>query len=161
MRTILFFLLFTSFCSAQNILSLAENETAPKATITDAAFIEGHWKGEAFGGIAEEIWTSGLGNSMMFSFRLVIDGVVDFYEIGHIIEKDGTLKLQLKHFGPDLKGLEEKDVTQDYVLVKKEANTLYFDGITYSKINDSELVVYVRIKENGATQDLRFKFKKH
>lgn len=160
MKAILFFLLCTTLCSAQNILSSSENEAAPEATIQDAAFIEGHWKGEAFGGLAEEIWTSGLGNSMMFSFRLVIDGVVDFYEIGQIIEKDNTLQLQLKHFGPDLKGWEEKDETQDYILVKKESNTLYFDGITYSKVNDSELIVHVRIKENGTTQELTFKFKK-
>jgi len=51
---------------------------------------------------------------------LVVDGKVDFYEIGPIIEKDNSLLLQLKHFGADLKSWEKKDETQDFELVKKK-----------------------------------------
>jgi len=48
--------------------------------------LQGHWKGEAFGGITEEIWSPPLGDSMMFVFKLVDEGKVVFYEIGGIRE---------------------------------------------------------------------------
>ncbi len=161
MQTLSVFLLFTCFCFSQNTLTLAENAKSPKATLADARFLEGHWKGEAFGGVTEEIWTSGIGDSMLFSFRLVVDGKVDFYEIGHIIAKEDSLLLQLKHFGADLKGWEEKDETQDFKLVKKEENKLYFSGLTYEKISENEMNAYVVIaNEDGSTEEITFNFKK-
>tara|TARA_R110000796_G_scaffold37722_4_gene95271 strand:- start:165567 stop:165992 length:426 start_codon:yes stop_codon:yes gene_type:complete len=140
---------------------MVENTISPTAKITDAHFIEGHWKGEAFGGKTEEIWTAAEGNSMLFTFRLVIDGKVNFYEIGHIIEDGESLLLQLKHFNSDLKGWEEKDETEDFKLLKKEKNILYFDGITYQKINENEMNAYV-LSENkdGTTEELKFNFKR-
>ncbi|MDP5231205.1 MAG: DUF6265 family protein [Cellulophaga sp.] len=161
MKALCIFLLFTTFCFSQNTITLAEDETSPKATITDASFMEGHWKGEAFGGDTEEIWTSAMGDSMLFSFRLVVDGKVNFYEIGHILEKGDSLILQLKHFGGDLKGWEEKDETQDFKLVKKEENKLYFSGLTYEKVSDTQMNAHVVIaNEDGSTEEVTFNFKK-
>lgn len=143
-------------------MSLAENAVSPKATLADAHFMTGHWKGQDFGGITEEIWTAGEGNSMLFTFRLVIDGKVNFYEIGHIIETDNSLLLQLKHFGGDLKGWEEKNETKDFKLVKKEPNKLYFDGMTYEQVNANELNVYVLVdNKEGTQEEMKFNFKRH
>ncbi len=55
---------------------------SPQATLQDIAWISGYWKGEAFGGITEEMWSNPLGNSMMFAFKLVVDDKVKFYEHG-------------------------------------------------------------------------------
>ena len=161
MKVLFFTLLVCSSCFSQHTLSMVENTISPTAKITDAHFIEGHWKGEAFGGKTEEIWTAAEGNSMLFTFRLVIDGKVNFYEIGHIIEDGESLLLQLKHFNSDLKGWEEKDETEDFKLLKKEKNILYFDGITYQKINENEMNAYV-LSENkdGTTEELKFNFKR-
>ena len=161
MKSTLIFLLFTLVSTAQNTLQLAENEKSPSATLADASFMTGHWIGQDFGGTTEEIWTEANGNSMLFSFRLVIDGKVDFYEIGHIIEEAGTIKLQLKHFSGDLKGWEEKDETEDFKLVKKEKNKLYFSGLTYERKSDTELTAYVLVSNNeGTAQEMEFNFKK-
>ncbi|WP_282132248.1 DUF6265 family protein [Cellulophaga baltica] len=161
MKPFYLLLLVTGFCTAQNTFSLGEDETAPKATLEDASFMTGHWVGEAFGGISEEIWTKAEGDSMMFSFRLVIEGKVDFYELGHIIEEGETIHLQLKHFSGDLDGWEAKDEFQDFPLVKKEKNKLYFDGLTYERISDQEMIAYVLTEEeDGSTQELKFTFKK-
>lgn len=161
MKFFFLILLLPSFCFSQNTISLEENGVSPQATIADAYFMEGHWKGEAFGGMTEEIWTSAMGDSMLFSFRLVVDGKVNFYEIGHILEKDDSLILQLKHFGGDLKAWEEKDETQDFKLVKKEDNKLYFSGLTYEKISDTEMNAHVVIaNEDGTTEEVTFIFKK-
>jgi len=122
---VLLLLGFTSV-EAQNTRQLKEGETSPKATLKDVLWLQGHWQGEAFGGIAEEIWSPPRGESMMFVFRLVNDDTVSFYEVGHIKEIDGTLILQLKHFDGNLKGWEEKDDTVDFKLVKiKDVKVLW------------------------------------
>ena len=54
---------------------------SPKATLEDVSWISGYWRGEALNGEVEEIWSSPLGNSMVASFKLVVDDNVKFYEI--------------------------------------------------------------------------------
>jgi hypothetical protein len=130
---------------------------SPKATLNDVAWIAGHWKGEAFGGITEEIWTPPLGNSMMGAFKLLENGTVSFYEIETISEENGTLILRLKHFHSNLKGWEEKDETIDFPLVKIEKDKVYFEGMTFERISANEMNIYVVIGEDETTGD-EYKF---
>jgi len=155
-------LLLISFsCKAQNnTLKFEQGMTSPKANLSQVSWMEGHWKGEAFGGITEEIWSPPLGDSMMFSFKLVSDDKVVFYELGGIRQVDDTLIFQLKHFGNDFKGWEEKDETIDAKLIKIENNRAYFDQFTFEKISDSEINIYVVIEENGKTEEVKFNYKK-
>lgn len=154
-------LFFVSFTYAQsNTLKFTENSVSPKAKLSDVSWIAGHWKGEAFGGIIEEIWSPPLGDSMMFSFKLVVDQKVVFYEIGGIREVDNTLLFQLKHFGADFKGWEEKDETVDAKLVKIEDNRVYFDQFTFEKISDNEINIYVVIADEGDVNEVKFNYKK-
>ena len=145
---------------SQNTLSLGENDTSPKADIKDVAWIAGHWQGEAFGGIAEEIWSPPLGNAMVASFRLIVDNQVSFYEIETITEENESLILRLKHFHANLIGWEEKDETVDFPLVKIERDKAYFSGLTFEKVSDKEMHVYVRISdEEGNQQEMKFPYK--
>jgi len=148
--------------SNTNTIQLSENATSPNASLNDVSWIQGHWKGEAFGGITEEIWSPPLGDSMMFVFRLISDNKVQFYEVGGIRQVDETLLMQLKHFHGDFKGWEEKDKTVDFKLVKIEDNNVYFEGLTFEKISDNEMNVYVVIEEKeGEHQELKFNYKRH
>jgi hypothetical protein len=158
--SLLLFLFATLSCIGQNTLSLQEGATSPKATLSEISWMEGHWKGEAFGGITEEIWSPPLGGSMMFSFKLVVDGVVNFYELGHIRELDETLIFELKHFGGDLKGWEEKEEVQSFKLVKTTENKLYFEGFTFERISDIEINIYGLIHESDKEEELKFNYKK-
>lgn len=153
-------LIFGSFwVQAQNTLPFEENGQSPKANLSHIEWLAGHWKGEAFGGIAEEIWSPPLGGVMMFSFRLVADGTISFYEFGHILETDTTLILQLKHFDGDLMGWEEKDETIDFKLVKVEENRLFFDDFTIERISDQEINMYVLIEEeDGTNNEVKFNY---
>ncbi|AUC82793.1 DUF6265 family protein [Lacinutrix sp. Bg11-31] len=154
-------IVFLSSCNAQqNILKFPENGKSPKANLNQVSWIEGRWLGEAFGGITEEIWSPPLGDSMMFSFKLVSEGKVVFYEFGGIRQVDDTLIFQLKHFENDFKGWEEKDETIDAKLVKIEDNRAYFDGFTFEKISDSEINIYVEMEEKSKTEELKFNYKK-
>lgn len=154
-------LLITFSVKAQNTISFEEGSTSPKATLEDVSWIEGHWLGEAFGGITEEIWSPPLGDSMMFSFKLIVDGKVQFYELGHIQQIDETLLLQLKHFHGNLKGWEEKDETVDFKLNKIEGNRIYFDEFTFEKINENEINLYVVVgNEDGTSEEVKFNYKR-
>lgn len=160
MKCLLLILLASaSFLHAQNTVSFEEGMTSPKASLENITWLAGHWKGDAFGGVAEEIWSPPLGGSMLFSFRLVADEAVHFYEFGHILEVDGTLMLQLKHFDRDLKGWEEKADTVDFKLVKIEDDKFYFDDFSIERISDQEINMYVVIEEDdGSENEVQFNY---
>jgi len=97
----------------------------------------------------------------MFSFKLVSDGQVGFYELGHIRELDNTLVYELKHFHGDLKGWEEKDEVQSFKLVKVDGKRVYFEGFTFEKVSNDEINIYAQIgDEDGSAEEVTFNFKK-
>ena len=123
--------------------------------------ISGHWRGEAFGGITEEIWSPPFGESMMFVFKLTLGDSVLFYESGAIMEEDESLILKLKHFNRDFTGWEEKNETVDFRLVKVETNKLYFEGFTFEKINIDEINIYVDIEDKeGNISETKFNYRR-
>jgi len=156
---------FFTACMAQekitNTMVFNEEMKSPKATLADVSWVQGHWKGTAFGGVTEEIWSPPLGDSMMFVFKLVANGSVQFYEIGGIRQVDDTLIFQLKHFNNDFTGWEEKDETVDAKLVKIETNRVYFDEFTFERISDDEINVYVVVEENNQKEEVKFNYKKY
>jgi hypothetical protein len=132
---------------------------SPKAEISQISWLEGHWKGEALGGFAEESWLPIAGGSMVGTFRLIVNDEVSFYEIMTITEEEGTLILRLKHFNADLKGWEEKEETEDFKLVKIEKNAAYFDELTMKRSGKDGLDVYVRMhQKDGNFSELHFPY---
>jgi len=158
MRIILILILSCSMAHifGQNTRKL--NGKSPEATLDQVSWIAGHWQGEVFGGIAEEVWTPPLGDSMMGSFKLVIDGKVDFYEICVIRQVGETIMLQLKHFYGNLKGWEEKDETVDFPLVEVGSEVVFFDGLTFKKITEDEMHVSVVISDDEQMNEVVFKY---
>lgn len=134
---------------------------SPSATLVDISWIQGHWRGPAFGGISDEIWSPPLGKSMMCAYRMIKDDMVQFYEIETITEENGSLILRLKHFNDDLKGWEEKDETVDFRLVKVTENKVFFDGYTYEKVSDDEINAYVVIDHGGEKIEVKFSYKRY
>ncbi len=141
-------------------LELDEGAT-PKGTLADVAWIAGHWRGEALGGTAEEIWSPPLGNSMMGVYRLVKDGQVSFYEILTIAAESETLILRLKHFHPDLAGWEERGESVDFPLVRAEPGKAYFSGMTFLLKDEDTLEVYVANRQkDGTVGELAFLYRR-
>jgi len=143
-----------------NILFLAEGKKSPSAKLSVVKWMQGHWRGEAFGGVIEEVWAPALGDSMMGAFKLVVAGKVKFYEIEAISEEDGSLIFRLKHFHSDLKGWETKDKTLDFKLVKVKDDKVYFDGLTLEKISDDSVNIYVAIDERGKVTEHKFSYQR-
>lgn len=150
--------LFTLSCKAQNTLHYNDEKGSPKATLNDLKWLSGNWKGASEMGNFEENWSEASAKSMLFSFKMWNDKEVFFYEIGHIVEKDKSLVLELKHFDKELKGWEKQDEKESFRLVKIDGTKFYFDKITYEKIDDHHMIVYVLMEENG--EELIFNFKK-
>lgn len=155
---------FSSAIMAQsefpNCKFLEEGETSPKSDLKAVEWLAGHWQGEAFGGITEELWTPPLGNSMMGSFKLLVDEQVSFYEIMVISEEEESLILRLKHFHGDLKGWEEKDETHDFKLVNVSPNKVFFEGFTLEKINENVINIYVVIEDAGKQEEMKFPYQR-
>lgn len=160
MKKTFFFLLLliTSFSFAQNTLHYNDEKGSEKATLKDIEWLAGNWTGEAFGGTFEENWSNPSGGSMLFNFKLVVDGKVVFYELGHIIEKEKTLLYQIKHFSANLKGWEEKDHSEDFRFIKKDKNRFYFDNFTFEKVSDNEVNLYAYFEDTK--EEVVFNFKK-
>lgn len=159
MKKALFLLLIiTSFGFAQNTLHYNDEKGSEKATLQDIKWLEGNWTGEAFGGYFQENWSEAIAGTMMFDFKLVIDNKIEVYELGHIVEKEGTLLYQIKHFGPDLKGWDEKEKSSDFRFIKKEKNRMYFDNFTFEKISENEVNVYAYFEDSK--EEVVFNFKK-
>ena len=156
-----FCVLSISQVNAQNTLALEDGEKSPEASIQQVAWLEGHWKADALGGIAEEYWSAPAGNAMMGMFRLLRDDRTIFYEIFTITEEAGSLLLRIKHFHPDLKGWEEKDDTVDFPLVKITEDGAWFDGLTMLKKDEDNLMVYVRSESrDGTVSELMFPYQR-
>ncbi|AXT19620.1 hypothetical protein D7030_09860 [Flavobacteriaceae bacterium AU392] len=151
---VLIVLIITISCQAQS-----DKQLEPK--LENIAWISGNWKGKAFGGIVEEIWSEPSGGSMMATFKLINNSKVVFYEIEIIREVNNTLILQLKHFNNDLKGWETKDETVDFPLKEITKDKVVFEGMTFEKINDNEMNVFVDIKNNnGKVEVVKVNYKK-
>lgn len=153
----LLFLTFSITIYSQNTLKLDNSKGSPKANLEQVSWISGYWVGEAMGGQTEEVWTDPLGDSMMGSFKIVVNGEVRFYELCTISEVNESLVLRIKHFNNNLTGWEEKDKTIDFPLVKIENNKAFFDDLTFEKINDNELNIYVVI--DGKEEVFNYKLK--
>lgn len=143
-----------------------EQETQLKDTLApkleNIKWISGNWKGEAFGGQTEENWSEPSGGSMMATFKLINEGQVSFYEIEIIREVENSLILQLKHFDNDLKGWETKNETVDFPLIKITPTQVIFEGMSFEKVSDTEMNVYVDIKnEDGEVEIVKFNYKKN
>ncbi len=143
-----------------NTLTYSDSLGSSKADLNSIRWVEGHWKGEAFGGITEEVWTPPLGGSMMCAFKLVVDGKVKFYELVTISEESNTLVLRLKHFHSNLKGWEDKDKTVDFRLVKVTDDKIYFDEFTFERVGKRKMNIYVVIESKGKREEVKFAYTK-
>jgi len=153
-KIILILLLITLSCKAQS-----KEQLEPK--LENISWISGTWKGEAFGGITEEIWSKPSGGSMMATFKLINDGKVTFYEIEIIREVNNTLMLQLKHFNNDLKGWEAKDETVDFPLKEITKDKVVFEGMTFERVNTTEMNIFVDIhNDDGTVENIKFNYHK-
>jgi hypothetical protein len=145
--------------NTENTVRLANGAASPPATITDMAWLAGHWTGDGLGGQVEEIWSGPQAGAMMGMFRLVREGKTSFYELMTLVEENGRLSLRVKHFNPDLTGWEEKGETVDFPLVAIAGDRYHFDGLTFHRHGSDAVTIYVAISaKDGAVREEAFRY---
>jgi hypothetical protein len=127
---------------------------APRATLSEFAWLAGHWAGTGLGGSSEEMWMPAAGGAMLGSFRQLKDGAVVFYELLTLVERDNTVVLRLKHFNADLTGWEEKAQVLEFRLVELTATKAVFDAMTFTREGDDAFRVALRLRDRK-TNDVR------
>lgn len=123
-------------------------------------WLVGHWKGECFDGVGEEIWSEPVGGAMMGMFRFIKNGKPDFYEFCHLIENDGEVELRLKHFTANMVGWEEKEDFVSWKLLEVTPKKAVFEALTMELVADNELVMYLDIAykaDSVVTETFNFK----
>lgn len=130
----LLLLFFTCF------LSKTHAQAQPnKGSVTDVAFIQGHWKATTPEGQSiEGVWLQPEGENILGFMRMMRAGKADLYEILAYEQTEQGLVSMVKHFKPGLLGLEEKDKHDRYSLKK------YMEG---SAFNPSKIIPLNKIEE--------------
>lgn len=136
-----------------NTYRLAEGESRPIATIADAGWLAGSWRGTAFGQKTEETWNAPSAGTMVGMFKLYGDDGVSFYELMLLTVEDNTLHLLVKHFNPDFTAWEEKADYVRFSLVKLEKDALHFGGLSFYRRSDDLIEGYIVMRNNEGVSE--------
>ncbi len=146
---------------AAALASLGLAEGAPDAApapvdISVAAWLQGQWEGEGFGGRVEEGYSAPRAGAIVGYFRWTVGDEVKLYELCTIVQEGGTLAYRVKHFDAAFKGWEEKDRFHSFAFLRAEEGTLYFDGLTLRRTgpDSMESVVSIRGKDGQARDEV-------
>ncbi|MGI9627793.1 MAG: DUF6265 family protein [Longimicrobiales bacterium] len=132
-----------------------------QGTVAEMSWLTGHWRGQALGGVVDEVWLEPTEGAIAGMFQLATEEGVQFYEIFAIREVEGSLVLNLKHFNADIGGWEEKEETEDFHLLKLEPRAAYFDGLTYRSVSDNEIEAFVVVTNNdGSVSEYQFRYQR-
>lgn len=128
-------------------------------SLDDLSWLVGRWVGKGFGGVCEEVWQPSSGGSMIGTFRLIVDGKAQFYELMTITMESGKPTMKLKHFNADLTGWEEKDKFVTFEFVSMLDSGILFEGLKYHKVTDGALTVTVMVgSSDGETSEQLIEF---
>lgn len=137
---------------------ISTDSISKKVDINALGWLAGYWQGHGMGGIVEEVWTPASAGSMMCVFKFFRDNEVQFYEIITISEVNESLALRLKHFDRNLHGWEEKAEVVEFPFVEITENRVVFEGLTFEKVSDREMKVYVDIQNGDTIREMVFRY---
>ncbi len=123
-------------------------------SIDDFAWLAGHWRGEGLGGVCEEVWSQPLAGTMMGSFRLVVNGEIQFYELMVLGEDAEGMALKVKHFDKDFIAWEDKEDAIRFRFESVEPNDAKFSGLTMNRDGD-KLDLRIRLSSAGGMSSWR------
>jgi hypothetical protein len=138
----------------------AQAQTAPAATIDDAAWLAGRWVGEGFGGQMEEAWTPPVGGQMVGHFRYWREGEPQFYEFLMMDVVEGGVRMRVKHFNPDMVGWEEKDGWVTFEPVSAGLDALVFNGLAIRRESEDRIVMTIRLRRNDVVEEEALRFRR-
>ena len=129
----------------EHTFKLDDPDNRPAATLEDVAWLVGSWSGEAFGNKFEEVWNPPSAGSMIGFFKLLSGDEVVFYELLLLVEAQGSLSLNVKHFNADFTAWENKEDYVTFRFVKAEQDALHFSGISFYRVDEDTMHAYLRM----------------
>lgn len=152
-------LALTGIAIALSSMMLPAKEEVAKAIefdINNYSWLAGHWTGDGFGGVSDEVWSLPAGGIMMGVYRNIQKGKVVFYEF---ITLDET-GMKLKHFTPEMKSWEEKEDYVHFEMIEATADKLTLKGLVLERKSDTEMDISLKMKENGVVRTEVFHMKR-
>ena len=141
--------------------------TAP--SISEMAWIAGHWVDESDGDLSEETWLPPSGDSVAGMWRWVVSGKVKLYELLTITAEPDGLVMRLRHFDRAGVGWEDKDHPVVLRRVRAKEGEAVFEGqgtkgflrLTYRRVDPETLtgVLETGTSEKDATRE-EFRFRR-
>ncbi|MEZ6043152.1 MAG: DUF6265 family protein [Planctomycetaceae bacterium] len=141
----------------ENTLQLNQGNAVSEVNLEKLQWLQGYWIGEGFGGVCEEVWLPVLGDAakseqhMTGTFRLVVNGELEFSEFFLFARRENQWTLRLKHFGKDFKSWEAQDDYTEFPLIRVEGRTAWFRGLTYRINQNDELEAIVALKQKDGS----------
>lgn len=89
-----------------SLARVARAEDEAGVTLASLAWLQGDWRGQAFGGEIQEVWLAPAGGMMHGVFRLEVDGRVRISEYLQIAEEESGVLMRFAHFRPDYSTVE-------------------------------------------------------
>lgn len=123
--------------------------------ITAFSFLAGTWSAETDSGIAEEMWSSPRGESLMGCFRWCEkDGATKMVELLSIARERDAVRMRIRHFSDTLAAKEEADKPITLKLEHMVGEKFTFRGETNA--GDVDTIVY-DMRSDTLVIDITFK----
>jgi translation initiation factor IF-1 len=129
-----------------------EGQKPPPAELADLSFFEGLWRGEVFGLTVEHQVMSATRGQMPGLVRIMSEDRVVMFELSSFIETGGSLTYRNRHFEHDLVAKQQPHDYVDRTLVAKAEGVLYFNGITFARVDESHCVVTFTLMDEDGQQ---------
>lgn len=115
-----------------------------EATLSDFAWLAGHWQGNLTGRIVEEIWSEPMAGLMMGMFRLADSTQTLVLEFFSLRQSEEGIEFRLRHFSPALDAWEKEDPIT-LKLVNQRENLFTFENPFHDR---PKRVILTRAGEN-------------
>jgi len=125
-------------------------ETPPQPDISDLAWLQGCWAGEAMGGASSECWMAGPDGRLTGMFQLYSEGSQQFTEIFILDDFGDGPEMRLKHFTTDFVGWEEKDEHLTFKLLETSTSHAIFKGLRFQCSGDAlDIELDMKMSDGG------------
>ncbi|HTI67963.1 MAG TPA: DUF6265 family protein [Caulobacteraceae bacterium] len=145
----------TGAAAAQDIRSLAQGATPAPSTLADLKGMLGDWT--AKDGAAG--FSAPAGGEVVGHLLLLNGTAVRVQELWLMRAEGGSVLLRQKHYTPELKDREDKDVWGERKLIAHDAGHLYFENLTFVTKGDAmDMLVRIPGANGAAPTMLTFNF---
>ena len=154
--TLFFGVAFSQKPLTENTYTIDSTFEKGEMKIEQLQFLTGFWEGEGLGGIVQEQWSTPEANSMIGSFRMIEDGMNNFFELLLLEETENGIIYKVKHFSNSFEAWEDKSEFASFQLLKISEDSAYFDGLTIV-VKDGRCTQYLAMKQkDGSYKEYKF-----